>query len=280
MLGSSQISAQGYVDILPDEIQKPFRERYTRVADDIKGFHSNEWVGSYSRYVGETWSDVLIWTPENGFAAFRDTCSNGPRAWVNFGSAKFQIGLLILNSEQDYQGEHSLRVSQELTPVKWGHQRWLIPTKDLERFAYAVISGSWQDYGAYYLKDDGSDKEPKGLPEIPPQFRHILKRKPVTIKIVSVGGTQEKPAVDLTIDAGKDKGVIVGMSFWLLGARNTYVKIAVDKVNEKTSIARIIAVGYSYEYNDDGSPKGREPAEFVPEPGLRFTSRNPNPNQW
>lgn len=70
------------------------------------------------------------------------------------------------------------------------------------------------------------------------------------------------------------------MSFWLVGVRNTYVKLSVEAVNETTSIARIIGVGYSYEYNDDGSPKGPEPTEFVPKPGLRFTSRNPNPGEW
>lgn len=160
VLAISQMNAQGYVDILPDEIQKPFRERYTKVAAEIKNSPSNEWAGSYSRYVGETWSDILVWTPEDGFAAFRDTCSNGPRAWVNFGTAKFQNGLLFFSSEQEYQGEHALEMAQEFTPVKWGHQRWLIPTGELEQFAYAVNSGSWQDYGSYYLKDDGNEKEP------------------------------------------------------------------------------------------------------------------------
>jgi hypothetical protein len=144
----------------------------------------------------------------------------------------------------------------------------------MERFAYDVISGSWEDYGAYYVKDDESNKEPKGQPEIPKKFEHILSRRPLTTKLLAVGENSEKGYADLTIDAGKNKGVIVGMSLWLLGVRNTYVKISIVKVNEKTAVARVIDVGYSYEYNDDGSPKGPDVAEFDPKPGLRFTSRS------
>ncbi len=273
-LGVVQGNAQGYVNILPNEIQQPFRERYTRVTEGIRGSRSNEWAGSYSRYVGETWSDILIWTPDDGFAAYRDTCSNGPRAWVNFGSAKFQKGLLILSSEQSYKDEHSLAVEHEFTPVKWGHQHWLIPTDELELFAYAVNSGSWEDYGAFYLKDNEVEKEPKGQPEIPSTFKHILSRKPLKVKLLEAGMKPESWYGDITIDAGKNKGVIVGMSFWLTGVKNTHVKISVVEVSENTAVAKVVGVGYSYEYHDNGNPKGTEPMEFKATPGLRFTSRN------
>jgi hypothetical protein len=280
ILAASQMSAQGYVDILPEEIQKPFRDRYEKVNAAAKAGELGEWEGSYSRYVGETYSDVLVWTAATGFAAFRDTCSNGPRAWVNFGSASFQNGLLVFNSEQEYRDEHSLNIAEEFTTVKWGHQRWLIPTERLERFAYAVNSGSWQDYGSYYLKDGGGDKEPKGLPTLPKQFLHILKRKPLVARVTAVVPGDKVFDADLTIDAGRDKGVIVGMSFWLVGVRNTVVKLSVEKVEDKTSTARVIGIGYSHHYNDDGSPKGPDPAEFIAKPGLRFTSRNPNRDEW
>lgn len=277
VLFSTQIvHPQGYVDVLPDEIRQPFRERYTRITAEIRDPKLSEWAGSYSRYVGETWSDILVWTPNDGFAAFRDTCSNGPRAWVNFGSATFKDGLLLLSSEQSYSGEHSLPVKREFTPVKWGHQRWLIPTDDLELFAYAVNSGSWEDYGAFYRKNDGIEEEPKGHPEVPRQFKHILSRQPLKAKVLAVGQEPKNWYGDLTINVGKNNGAIVGMSFWLTSVKNTHVKISIVEVSEKTALARVVGVGYSYEYRDDGSPKGTEPEEFKLTPGLRFTSRNPH----
>lgn len=275
VLSFTQISAQGYVDILPDEVKGPFREKYTRITSEIRGSHFDEWTGLYTRYIGETWSEVLVWTPNDGFAVFRDTCSNGPRAWVNFGLAKFHNGILILNSEQIYKGEHSLSLKQEFTPVKWGHQRWLIPTDELELFAYAVNSGSWEDYGSFYVKHDGNEKDPKGHPEIPSQFKHILKRKPLRAKLLAVGEKPENWYSDVTINVGKDKGVIVGMSFWLTGVKNTSVKISVINVSENSAVANVVSVGYSYEYDDDDKPKGLVPEKFDLKPGLSFTSRSP-----
>lgn len=273
-LGSWQTSAQGYVDVLPDEVKGPFLEKFKLILSESR--KSNEWEGSYTRYVGETWSEMLVWTPEHGFAAYRDTCSNGPRAWVNFGSAKFDDGILTLDSEQTHKGEHLLPLKKQFTPVKWGHQRWLIPTDQLELFAYAVNSGSWEDYGSFYVKNDENHEDPKGHPEIPSQFKHILDRKPLTAKVLSVGKKPERWYADVTIDAGSDKGVIVGMSFWLTGVNNTNVKISVIEVNEKTAVASVHGVGYSYDYDDGGKPLGSEPAEFEPKPGQSFTSRSPH----
>lgn len=267
-----EISGQGYVDILPEGVKGPFLLKYAQLMSEIQASKSNEWAGSYTRYVGETWSEMLVWTRDGGFAAFRDTCSNGPRAWVNFGSVKFQNGTLILNSEQVYKGEHTLSLKQEFTPIKWGHQRWLIPTDDLELFAYAVNSDSWEDYGRFYMQADGNENDPKGQPEIPNEFKHILSRKPLKAKLLEAGKKPESWYGDMTIDAGKNKGVIVGMSFWLTGVRNTNVKISVIKVNEKSSVANVISVGYSYDYDDNGNQKG---SEFDPKPGFTFTSRNP-----
>ena len=268
------INGQGYVDILPDEIRAPFRERFTSITSQI-GTTSEEWAGTYTRYVGETWSDVLVWTPKLGFAAYRDTCSNGPRAWVNFGSARFENGKLLLTSEQTSIGEHTLAVKQDYVPIKWGHQRWLVPADELELFAYAVNSGSWEDYGSFYLKSDGNADEPKGQPELPSQFKHILNRKPVKAKILQIGEKTERWYPNVTIDAGKDKGVIVGMSFWLTGVKNTEVKISVAAVDEKTAVARVVGVSHSYEYDDEGNLKGTEPDEFRPVAGMRFSSRSP-----
>lgn len=268
-------NAQGYVDILPDEIKAPFRERFIKITSEIQGTPSDEWAGAYARYVGETWSDVLVWTPELGFAAFRDTCSYGPRAWVNFGSARFENGLLILTSEQTFAGEHVLSIKREYTPVKWGQQRWLIPTDELELFAYAVNSGSSNDYHSFYSKSDGNADTPKGQPELPTQFKHLLNRKPVKARIERIGEKPEQWYPDVTIDAGKDKGVIVGMSFWLTGVKNTEVKISVASVSEKTAVAKVVAISHRYEYDDEGDPKGPESEEFRLMAGMRVSSRSP-----
>src|SRR5687768_15154967 len=90
------ICAQGYVDILPDEVTKPYYSRRDAILTDAKTGTLDEWAGWYSIDVGETWSQQLLWSPNVGFAAFRDTCSNGPRAWVNHGKVSFDGQSLAL----------------------------------------------------------------------------------------------------------------------------------------------------------------------------------------
>lgn len=194
---------------------------------------------------------------------------------MNFGSAGFENGLLILTSEQTFAGEHVLAIKREYTPVKWGNQRWLIPTDELELFAYAVNSGSSNDYHSFYSKSDGNADKPKGKPELPSQFKHILNRKPVTARIVQIGEKPEKWYPDVTIDAGKDKGVIVGMSFWLTGVKKTDLKMSVASVSEKTAIAKVVAISHRYDYDDEGNLRRPEPEEFRLAAGMRFSSRSP-----
>lgn len=274
---SIQTNAQMYIDVLPDEVKGPFSERLDRIWSEVKTSDSGEWAGLYTRYLGETWSERLYWTPNHGFAAIRETCSSGPRIWVNFGSAQFRNGVIVLRSEQSGSGDFSLEVETELTPVKWGDQRWLVPTNQLELFANAVNSGSWQDYGAFFVRgsEQGENEDmPNEQPEIPERFKYILNREPLTAKVVEVGEKTDVWHPNLTIDIGRNEGVVVGMSFWSTGLSNTSVKISVVQVSENRAEARVTEVTEDYEYDDDHNVIS-EPEGFTPKPGLIFTNRSP-----
>jgi hypothetical protein len=264
----SLVRAQGYVDILPDEVKNPFQKKFNQLETDADKSVLNEWAGRYTRNIGETWSEIFIWTPEGGFAAFRDTCSNGPRAWVNYGSATFINGLLAISPERQGQNDYTLKVETQYTPVKWGQQHWLIPTHRLGLFAYAINSRSWEDFESFYLKAEDTEKKRTGQPNLPLEYKRLLARRPVKAKLLEVGKQPEKWYGNVTIGAGENKGIIVGMSFWLVGIKNTNVKISVVEVKEKTAIAEIVSVGYSYDNGDTTSVN-----EFVPRAGLLFTSR-------
>jgi hypothetical protein len=259
----SNINAQGYVDLLPDEIKNPFYERRGRVVKELSGA-TPEWVGQYTRYIGETWSEVLWWGPQNGFAAFRDTCSNGPRAWVTYGEASLRGEVLVFDPERDEQAEHALKLqSNEFRPVKWGEQHWLVPTDQLALFAYAVNSRAWEEYESFYIKTDDIKKTRKGLPNLPPEYKKIIGRPPIKAAVIEVKSSQPNDYPKLEIDAGKNKLIIKGMSFWLVGGKNITVKVMVTEVRERTSVVEIISVGI----------QGGETIEIVPKRGWRFSSR-------
>src|SRR5690348_8186118 len=212
---------QGYVDILPDEVKNPFIERHKIIEAQLSATPVDQWAGFYNREIAPTWSEMLVWEPTKGFAAFRDTCSNGPRAWVNYGSASFRDGVLFFSPERSQKDEFVLELpATEFTPVRWGDQHWLVPSDELALFAYAINSRSGDPYKIAYLKLDDGEKRRDGRPELPAQYRALLGLRPIKAKLVEIGEKTGDWFPAMTIDVGKNKGVISGMSFWLIGQKD------------------------------------------------------------
>jgi hypothetical protein len=259
---SAFAAGQGYVDILPDEIKNPFIERYKSLLDRQTATTQDEWAGTYTRYVAETWSDALVLDPSKEFAAFRDTCSNGPRAWVNFGSASFADGVLRLSPERKKGDEFVYDFpSTEFTAVRWGGEHWLVPSEKLTLFAHAVNSRSGHPYEIGYLKEDGPRK---GDPQLPAAHLRYLSAPPISAKVIEIEAKPDAWFSRMTINVGSNRGVIEGMRFYLIGQKGVGMTIAVEEVRTQTSTARVTSLGQ------------HGPAlmkEIVPIVGWRFSNR-------
>jgi hypothetical protein len=258
--------AQGYVVMLPDEIKNPFFERHKTITDQLAKGPANEWAGVYYREIGMTWSEGLFWDPRTGFAAFRDTCSNGPRAWVNYGQASFSDGMLLFSPERKKGDEFLLELpSTKFTPIRWGTQHWLVPSERLALFAYAVNSRSGDPYTVAYLKFEDSEKQQGRHPDLPTEYRRLLSLPPIKARIVEIAAKDGNWYPAMTIDAGKGKGVIEGMSFWLVGQKHVTFTIEVTEVRERTSVVFVTEAGHTAAFDND----------IIPAIGWRFTSRYP-----
>lgn len=253
---SSTVSGQGYVQLLPDEITAPYYLRYEAINTELKTLEKNEWAGTYSLFVGETWSQAFIWSSENGFVAFRDTCSNGPRAWINYGHATLVNGKLNITAERSNDAEYLLNLdTTEFTAVKWGVQHWLVPTNELTLFAYAINSRSGIEREIGYLKGSDYEKEPSGQPNLPDKFMKLLGAPKINAKVISVLEKNDAWYPPLKISAGRMHGVIKGMNFWLTGHDGIVVRVEVDSVDEETSIVKARLVGINGEDRVDTTPK-------------------------
>ena len=263
--------AQGYVDDLPDEVKNPFKEKWDRIGTDTPG-SGDEWEGEYSRDVGATYTHILRWNRQDGFAVFQDTCSNGPRVWVNTGevSATPDGSVMFVPAKND-SGKFTLKTpSGEYLRVKWGEQHWLVPKSGLRRFIYAVNSGFSAGLGDFYLRIADKEKERSGLPDMPKEMMPLFKMAPIEAGVVTVGDGEYLWARPITIDAGADKDVVEGMTFFLVGEKNVMVTATVSEVSESTSVLRLEEVAFSYESDDENN------RSFEPKPGLKFSSRMPD----
>lgn len=263
----SNAAGQGYVDILPDEVKNPFYARQDIIVKELSKPQASEWVGRYYREPSPTWGEVIVWEPRTGFAAYRDTCSNGPRAWVNYGTVSFDNGVLAITPERDTNSEHVLNFPfRQFTTVKWGQQHWLVPTEELALFAYTVNSRSGEEYAFFYVQDDETQMPAIGQPDLPPQYKKLLGLPAIKASVIEIKNKTTDWYPQMVINAGRDKGVIENMSFWLVGYRRISVKITVADVGERTSVANVTSYGIS----------GSSTREIIPKLGWKFSSRVPS----
>jgi hypothetical protein len=117
----------------------------------------------------------------------------------------------------------------EYVVVPWDGQVFLVEPADLLAFCNDINSACLRrsvPAGRYLLRVKDFDKErPKGLPEVPAEYKEYLLRRPIHGAVVRVGDDKQDVAVraqqwlksgtSLTLNVGKKDGVRSGMRFFL-----------------------------------------------------------------
>lgn len=241
------------------------RDRWETIRLEASGLPGDEWAGDYRAFGGPTISTHLAWSPASGFVVWWENCSRPQFARVNYGRAAFTDGSLKLAPELSEQSPSAFHVGSELVPVKWGEQHFLIPADRMVNFAYAANSGSVEQVESFLLKTADYEKERKGLPDLPPEYRKHLGARPITATLSGFGAKEERRPLKVFLNAGRAEGVVPEMTFYLSRPRNVYMQIEVTDVREHTSEAFVIMVRYTDNREDEVRPKV----------GWKFTSRVP-----
>jgi hypothetical protein len=103
------------------------------------------------------------------------------------------------------------------------------------------------------------------MPELPREYVKYLRMKPITAKVLSVKEVGDYSPRSVIIDAGTNKGVIKGMSFFLIGGNGNFITLLVDDVTESKAECQIYSIG--------GGPN--QPENYWVRVGWRFSSRMP-----
>lgn len=224
----------------------------------------DEWEGSYN-LSGDLTDNKLIWNSEFGFVNYYIyTCAIELRA-LNYGRIISSYDSIILFTEKTQPpftgtGKSGYR---KLIKVKWGDRHYLIDEENLEDFCelaagyYEIknkeieIDGEkietqvvlWNSF--WVMDNDNSKNKAFGLP-ILPKFYEKYAKLPIETKIISLGNIKKAEADEeyfssstthyLTINAGKNKGIKEGMSFYVPQLKE---RISIEKVYKKISIASL-----------------------------------------
>lgn len=251
--------AQGYVDLLPEEVSAPFQTEWKQINGEIRSSTKPDWTGTYYRDIGGTWSEVLLIGSNDRFAAYRDTCSNGPRAWVNQGRASFNDGLITLSAERFKTQEFTLEIADEPNRlISWGQERWIVPQSQIPLFVYSINSRSGEENERFYFKSDIPEEKRRGKPNVPIEFLSLLGRPPIKTEIVEIIPGDKKDSIwdrQVLVGAGKKQGVIAEMSFWVKGIKDFDMKLRVLNVGENSSQARIVSIGHRGDFSGPNEPR-------------------------
>ena len=248
------------------EIKSSVEDRWQQIRQELSEQPGNEWSGEYRAQVDLLTVAVFVWSPINGFIVHRGNDFHPGVEMVNYGKVNFVGNLLTLSPEYLEKDQHTYVTPASFVPVRWGLQHWLIPSNELVLFSYAVNSGAFEEVETYFVKSEDIQKSHNGLPDIPKEYRKYLNTKPINAKVLAIKDEGNNwSSTSLTLNVGKNEGVITGMKFYLIKVKNVLTKLEVTDVAEKTSTGRIISIGTSGSFDK----------EINPTVGWRFSSKQP-----
>lgn len=255
-------SAQGkrHDEPISDELNAKVSSWLDKIEAENSTTDRNDWAGTY--WNGDHHPTVFRWAPKSGFVVTSSLYTFSP-SWVNFGKVDFDGNLLVISPELPKDEKSAHVMPTRFTPIAWDDWRFLVPSDQLLRFAYAVHSKSESQLWEFFVRPGDRDKDRKGLPRLPKEFTKYMTMPAKEARIINVEGDKEKPwSMVATIDAGSRQGIIEGMSMYHVRGNRQYMMLGIVKVGVKTSTAAVTLIGGSDE-------------NIYPKRGLKLSSRMP-----
>ena len=213
--------------------------RREQISAEIERLGRHDWAGEYCAGDGMGVNQSLHLAPDSGYVFEWHGCLGLYDR--NYGAVTPQDGRLRLsftfeNVRQGFRG-----IAPDLLMVRWGARRYLIPADDIIGFCNAVNSGHEPRTGAhgrYLLRAGDETKEVRGWPELPDEYRTCLLSNPAKASILAVGPSTTRPSLadwsfrdtQVTLDAGSDQGIHVGMELFVIEPRDIVKSVRVTNV--------------------------------------------------
>ena len=131
------------------------------------------------------------------------------------GSVEYQDGRLLLSNDSQEKikrrdGEEFNAFIANLTRIKWGDRRYLVPDNQLLAFCNAVNQGEEprdSDWSEFCYIGAGHEKiKVSGLPDVPKPWNEYLLEAPVQGKVIAF-----LPDMQARVDIGRKQGLRAGM---------------------------------------------------------------------
>jgi hypothetical protein len=173
----------------------------------------------YETFVRKEWAFVFsfVFYQDNYYSLLScpKLCSEHTPWFETFrGRVENQDGRLLLSNESQEKikrqdGEEFNTFIANLTRVKWGDRRYLVPDKQLLQFCNAVNQGAEprdSDRGEFYMGEGHEKIKVSGLPDLPKPWNEYVLEAPVRGKVI-----EYLPDPMARVDIGRKDGLRAGM---------------------------------------------------------------------
>jgi len=199
--------------------------RRKQIRAEIRALGTHEWAGEYYAGDGLGMNTRLILAPRAGHVFEWSSC--GRLADRNYGAIASDGRDLRLSFTFENRPDGFFGVAPLLSVVPWGARRYLVPADDIVGFCNQINGGSeprTDMHGLYFLRCGDEDTAVDGVPELPLGYGDYLLKSPVEATVLSVGAPSPPPSgikwkrqdIPLTLDAGSDQGLKVGMQVFVI----------------------------------------------------------------
>jgi hypothetical protein len=249
---SSLLIAAHLVSRLPIVAERTANAKRDTILAEIKALGDHEWAGEYYAGDGLGVNISLAIAPDSGYVFEWHGCLGLYDR--NYGSATWSDGRIRLSFTFDNKRGGFRGIAPVFIPVSWGPRRYLIPEDDAVGFCNSVNDGREPRmgiHGFYLLRRGDEKKDVAGFPNVPDRFRAYLLTEPIEATIVAVGAVTIRPSVAewkfkdtaVTLDAGTEKGVRVGMELVVTQPEHTVQSVQITKVEVQRSEAIMTQIG-------------------------------------
>lgn len=218
------------------------KSRYLAIVGDGS---LDEWEGIYRQdeHLGHS---EFTWSTSSGFVF---TYTYHTLAFLDHGTVATVTDRLRAKSQN--QTGSSSSISGDLIKVKFGNSHFLVRKKELRLFADEAAGLRTERSADFspWIKDNERTEKVFGFPVFPKDFASLV-RKPITVSTERIGkpkrfqdrledgsiNTEENQRL-ITLDAGLNKGVRRGMSFFV---DELDERIEIIRTRESTSVAKLV----------------------------------------
>ena len=234
------------------EAEQAANARRDQIRAEIEALGDHPWAGEYYAGDGLGANTVILLGPTAGYVFEWHGClgvydrNYGP---VTEKDGRLRLGFAFPNPKEGLRAA----IAPEMIPLRWGDRRYLIPADDVVGFCNKVHQGLEPHPGGFYLLRRGDrDKAAAGPKDLPPEFQAYLLPEPTEVTVSAVGASTTRPgwAADfkfkdtpLTFDAGKNRGLKVGMEFFVREPDGSAWSVTLANVGDDRSEAVLSQMG-------------------------------------